>query len=613
MKNFMKKMREYYERELNIMQRFNAEFAAEFPAQAGRLGMDGGQRDDPHIERFIQATALSNARTAKLIDDNDQKMTEALLQVNYPHYLRPFPSTAILRIDMRRGVKSMTAPCLIAKGATLTARSSNASLCRFKTVYDVHLTPIAVAKVAFSSFCQVPPALPRPAEVNAMLSIDLECATPGMCFAQVEQDLRVFIDAEPSLCAHTRDALFMRAKVAYLEISGTWLVLKGVPLKPVGFAPNEALLPRSPLSHHAYLLLTEFFAYPEKFSFFDIDWAVLATHLQGDSRRVTLHLGLADLPADSHLAQSLSQLSSSNFVLGCTPVVNLFKRAGCPIDLTHTATDYALNVNGNLAEEYDIYSVDKVTTVEKSRRGHTFNEFRPYYSLRHGEQGSSSGRYYVVRRDALMAVTNPGHETRIALVNLEFDPLNAADASVSIDLTCTNRDMPVRLGCGDAASAISLDQATDALALRLLRRPTPQYRFNAEDHWRLIAHLSLSHCALSPDGLSLLKETLTMYDLPRSPVTQRQIAGIVGLAHQQTTAWMRDDGRSSLVQGLAVRVIVDEDAFAGTGLHLFASVLDHFFGLYVHCHCFTQLTVLSQSSGKELIRCNARSGALSLV
>ena len=66
----------------------------------------------------------------------------------------------------------------------MTARSSNASLCRFTTVYDVHLTPIAVAKVAFSSFCQVPPALPRPAEVNAMLSIDLECATPGMCFAQ---------------------------------------------------------------------------------------------------------------------------------------------------------------------------------------------------------------------------------------------------------------------------------------------------------------------------------------------------------------------------------------------------------------------------------------------
>lgn len=613
MKNFMKKMREYYERELTIMQRFNEEFAAEFPAQAGQLGMEGGQCSDPHIERFIQATALSNARTAKLIDDNDQKMTEALLQVNYPHYLRPFPSTAILQIGMRRGLKSMTAPRFVERGANLTARSSTATLCRFTTVYDVHLTPIVIPKVVFSSYYPVPPGLPQPVDVNAMLSIELECVAPAMGFAQLEHDLRVFIDGEPSLCAHTRDALFMRAKTAYLEIDGRWLVLARVPLKPVGFAPHEALLPRSPLSHHAYLLLTEFFAYPEKFSFFDIDWPALAPHLEGGRRSITLHLGLGDVPADSHLAKSLSQLSSCNFVLGCTPVVNLFKRAACPIDLTHAAPDYELSVNGNLAEEYDIYSVDKVTTVERARRGHIFNEYRPYYSLRHGEQGGSSGRYYILRRDALMAVTNPGHETRIALVNLEFDPLTAANASVSIDLTCTNRDMPVRLGCGAAVGAISLDQATDALSLNLLRRPTPQYRFNAEDHWRLIAHLSLNHCALSPDGLSLLKETLTLYDLPRSQVTQRQIAGIVGLGHRQATTWMRDDGRSSLVQGLAVRVTVDEDAFAGTGLHLFASVLDHFFGLYVHCHCFTQLTVLSQASGKELIKCQARSGALSLI
>lgn len=69
MKNLFKKIRLYYERELGAMQRFNAEFAAEFPAQAGRLGMDGDNCDDPHIERFMQATALSNARTAKLIDD----------------------------------------------------------------------------------------------------------------------------------------------------------------------------------------------------------------------------------------------------------------------------------------------------------------------------------------------------------------------------------------------------------------------------------------------------------------------------------------------------------------------------------------------------------------
>jgi len=219
----------------------------------------------------------------------------------------------------------------------------------------------------------------------------------------------------------------------------------------------------------------------------------------------------------------------------------------------------------------------------------------------------------VVRRDELAALRHPGHATRIALVDLDLDPLDMADASVSIELTCTNRDLPSRLCYDTTGGDLKLEQATDGYPLRFLRRPTPQYRFNAQDHWRLIAHLSLSHCALSADGLHLLQETLTLYDLPQSSVSQRQIAGIVALEQRETSLWLRDDGHSALVRGLAVRVTLDEDAFAGTGIDLFVSVLDHFFGLYVHCQSFTQLTVFSQASGKELIRCHPRNGARKLV
>ena len=614
MKKLFKAIRLYYERELTTMQGFNAEFAAEFPAQASQLGMEGGQRDDPHIERFIQATALSNARIAKLIDDNDHKVTEALLQVNYPHYLQPFPSTAIVRVDMRAGLETMTAPGLIARGATLVAHAPNAPLCRFRTVYDVPLTPLVLARVAFQSCFDLPPTVPRPAAVTALLSIDIASKAANLGLAQVQLDrLRIFIDAEPSLCATTRDVLFMHAKAAWLDIDGTCLALKTVPLKAVGFSPDEAVLPRSGLAHPAYLLLTEYFVHPEKFNFFDIDWTALAPHLPATCSRVTLHLGIAGVAADTHVARALSQLSSDNFVLGCTPVVNLFRHAACPIDLTHTAPDYQLIADGAGADGYDIYSVDKVTTVEKSRHGQTLTEFRPYYALRHGEAGGRSGRYYVVRRDELAALHHPGHATRIALVDLNLDPVAAADASVSIALTCTNRDSPSRLGVGAAAGDLKLEQATDCHPLRFLRRPTPQYRFNAHDHWRLIAHLSLSHSALSPDGLILLKETLTLYDLPQSAVSQRQIAGIHALEQHKATIWMRDDRHSCLVHGLAVHITLDEDAYAGTGIALFIAVLDHFFGLYVHCQSYTQLKVFSQANGKELMLCPPRSGARNLV
>ena len=60
-------------------------------------------------------------------------------------------------------------------------------------------------------------------------------------------------------------------------------------------------------------------------------------------------------------------------------------------------------------------------------------------------------------------------------------------------------------------------------------------------------------------------------------------------------------------------VTLDEAAFIGIGVHGFAQILDHLFGLNVHLNSYTQLVVVSHASGKELLRCPPRSGALALA
>jgi type VI secretion system protein ImpG len=67
------------------------------------------------------------------------------------------------------------------------------------------------------------------------------------------------------------------------------------------------------------------------------------------------------------------------------------------------------------------------------------------------------------------------------------------------------------------------------------------------------------------------------------------------------------------VRGTEVRLVVDEENFVGTGLSLFAAVLDRFFGLYVHINSFTQLTVISSRSKQALFKCLPRNGATALV
>ncbi|MDR1662390.1 MAG: type VI secretion system baseplate subunit TssF, partial [Azoarcus sp.] len=42
----------YYERELGYLRELSGEFARRYPKVASRLALEGGQSEDPHIERL---------------------------------------------------------------------------------------------------------------------------------------------------------------------------------------------------------------------------------------------------------------------------------------------------------------------------------------------------------------------------------------------------------------------------------------------------------------------------------------------------------------------------------------------------------------------------------
>ena len=106
---------------------------------------------------------------------------------------------------------------------------------------------------------------------------------------------------------------------------------------------------------------------------------------------------------------------------------------------------------------------------------------------------------------------------------------------------------------------------------------------------------------------------LRLYGRPGNAVSQRQIDGLIGLSHRPATKLVRQEQGSATLRGTEVTVILDEEAFAGTGLHMFAQLLDHLFGLHVHLNSYTQLVLVSSINGKELLRCLPRNGALSLA
>jgi type VI secretion system protein ImpG len=610
----MDELLQFYERELGTLHAHNQAFARRYPAIAGALGILGGDMGDPHVARMLQAFAMFNARTAKRLAHGFGAFSETLLEVNFPHYLRPFPACAIARID--NDLATVTELAMIPRGTLMHAAEHQGVTSKFTTVYDVAVAPLHLSDVRFQSIVAAPPALRLTPDLGAAISITLEAtgATATLDGLPLSM-LRLFLDGEPAFCATLRDSLFLRTRRACVEVDGAWQALDAVPLHPVGFAVEDALVPVRAASHPAYRLLGEWFAFPDKFNFVDLDLAVLRPLLPPSCRRCTVHLLLAEVQADAAIARILRPLSARHLVTGCTPVVNLFRQAANPIRLTHTSAEHVLLPSVRQAHCYDIHSVDSVQVLGETAQGATLDTFHPFYSMRHGEAGGRQGRYWVTRRDEDMALSNPGYDMRIAFVDGAMQPLHDATQTVSIMLTCSNRDLPSRLVFGNAAGDLRHDGVASALPVRLLRKPSAACRFPAgvASHWRLIAQLSLNHQSLSEQGLPLFKQILELYNLPGSASAARQIAGMTGLRQRAASTWLQDEAGGSLVFGIDVLLSVDEEAFVGSGLHAFAQVIERFLGLYVHLGSFTRLIVLSQKTGKELLCCLPRNGNQTLV
>ena len=614
----MEQLLPYYESELGYLRRNLRDFAERYPKIAGRLLISGEVCEDPHVERMIESFALLNARIAKRLDDDYPQFTEALFEVLYPHYLRPFPSCSIAHFDCSGVAKQQTGASVIARGTALNTRPVRGSACTFRTVYPVTVAPLTLSRASFAAIIAAPDAVRAPPGASSSLSLsftsDAEQAGAGQLGVPT---LRLFIDGEPSFCAALRDALFMRGLAAWAEAdhNGRWVALPTLPIRAAGFDDDDALIDFPARSHAAYRLLTEYFCFPEKFNFFDVDLAALAAVLPPGARTITLHLALGGVRADSNTARMLGTLSTHNVLLGCTPVINLFRQRGEPIRLTHTTASYPVLADARRAFAYEVVSIDSVHLVRQTPQGETIVQFRPFYSLRHAQTPEQNGHYWAMRRDDTLMDRSPGFEAQISIVDIDFDPADVETDTLNLELTCSNRDLPALLPYGQRGGDLFLEGGSSARVISFLRKPSLSYRFERghNAHWRLISHLALNHLSLAAGGVEALREMLALYDLPRSASSQRQIGGIAGIEQRPASAWLSGNPFTCLVRGVDVRLSIDEEAFVGSGIHAFAHILERFLALYVHANSFTKLVVISNKSGEDLLTCSPRSGDLSLL
>jgi type VI secretion system protein ImpG len=594
----------YYERELDAIKRLAAEFGDTHPRIAGRLRLTADAVDDPHVARLLEGVAFLAARVHHRLDDEFPELTDALLGLLYPHYLSPMPSCMVVKFDCQ---PDMMSPARLPAGIAIDTEPVHGEELRYRTTAPVTLWPIDVENVRLSGQPIVAPANPFAAGATGVLRITLKCASPEATFAQLGVDrLRFFLRGPTNQALALYELLGAHAiSVAYADnaVDPAPVIVPGSAIEPVGFSPDEALLPWSARGFSGFRLLTEYFAFPEKFLFFDLARIDAKTMVSGGNRlEVFVYL-------DRSLAELERTVGQQSLALGCTPVVNLFPQRCEPVTLSHQSTEYRIVPDARRPRAAEIWSV---TRVRETLPDGSFRPWRPFHRLTEGdpEPGVPGGFYHVARRPGAPGV--PGTEVFLAPHDPDFDPDKPAEAVLSVDALCVNRDLPSELPFGGGHPRLRLVEGAAAIAsLSAVTAATPTLRppIRESGFWRLVSHLSLGHLSVTggPEGAAALKEVLRLYDLRDSAETRAAIESLIGIIAGPGTA--RAPGRAGgFCRGLDVTLEFDPRAWQAGGLYLLAAVLEHFLALHGTVNSFTRTRVTLRGRPGTAAAWPARSG-----
>ncbi|MCB2181946.1 MAG: type VI secretion system baseplate subunit TssF [Desulfobulbaceae bacterium] len=589
----------YYEQELSYVRQMGGEFARKYPKIAGRLLLENDKSSDPHTERLIEAFAFISGRIHKKIDDDFPDITESLFNVIYPHYNNPIPSVTIARFEpIMQNISE--AGYLIERGTKLYSKPVNGTPCQFTSCQPVHIWPVEVVEAGLED--------PKVLVKDAQQAIHLRLKTANnIPFSEIEwKGLRFFLHGQHQHVFHLYELLFNN--VCHVEYkagnsSGTSRSVAMTPsaISPVGFEDEEGILPFSKRSFPGYRLLFEYFCFPEKFLFFDLQGLDrLKDRKFGDTLDIWIYL--------DRMAKSNLVVNSDTFCLNASPAVNLFSKTAEPIRVEQRKTEYQVVPDLRKRESTEVYSVDRVTASSTATPGKQY-EYRPFYSMRHhlsGDESHSRRAYWHIQRRQSGKKGDNGTEVFLSFTDLDFKPTDPGVEIMLLHTTCTNRDLPSRLPFGAPTGDFDLEIAAPLVKVSCLMKPTPSRRpsLGGGLHWRLISHLSLNYLSIVQGGEEALREILRLYDFDNSPTTRQQISGISALKSRYVTRRM---GRS-FGRGVQVEIVFDEDKYVGTGLFLFSSILERFLGQYVSINSFSQLVARTIQKSEVLKEWPPRSG-----
>lgn len=603
----------HYNQELQHLREMGAEFALQFPKIASRLRMDGIEVGDPYVERLLEGFAFLAARVQLKLDAEFPRFTERLLEIVYPNYLAPTPSMMVAQLQPALGDAALAAGVQVPRGSELRSgpiRGTHTE-CRFRTAQALDMWPLEIAAVSyFTHAASLPTArVPEWRKYAGGLRIRLR-ATAGLDFTRLAlNDLRLFCSANDDVayrlhelvCGHAIGGLVM-------PVGGTAApqFLPADAVRAVGFDDEHALLPVTLTGFAGYRLLQEYFAFPQRFLFFDLVGLGDALRAVGGQEiEIVLLFG----KGDAGLQQMVDQQA---LALNCVPAINLFEQRCDRIQVTPRTHDFHVVVDRARPMDFEIIELTEVTGygqgLDSERR------FQPLYAAFHTEEVGHDAYYATQREPRLMSEKQKrdgprssyiGSEVFVTVVDAAEAPYPGSLQQLALRALCSNRDLPLLLAAADGP--LRLDITAPVEGVRILKGPSRPLSAMREGKlaWRFINQLSLNHLSLldtdAEQGAAALRQLLRLYVQEADSAQNRQIEGLRSIRTEGIVRRLPMGGPIAFGRGVRIDLEIDDLAFQGASPFLLACVLERYFARHVSMNGFTETHLRSPARGDILV------------
>jgi type VI secretion system protein ImpG len=614
----------YYNEELRHLREMGAEFAQQFPKIAARLGMEGLEVTDPYVERLLEGFAFLAGRIQLKLDAEFPRFTQRLLEIVYPQFLAPTPAMLIAQVHPELGDPGLAGGLKLARGSSMTSQAGKAggTACEFRTAHALTMWPLELTQLEyFTQAADLPmAAVPEWRKYRSGLRLRIR-TTAGLDFSQIQlQDLRLHCTGiddvayrlHELVCGQTLGVLVLPVKrpAAWHE------ALDGECIAPVGFEDDEALLPDTLQGLQGFRLLQEYFAFPQRFLFFDVCGVGEALRAHGGTE---IEIVFLFSRVDNALLQAVD---ASSLALHCVPAINLLEKRCDRIHVSPETAEFHVVPDRTKPMDYEVHSVLEVlgygTGVNSEWR------FLPFYNAFHTEDRSHKAYYALQREPRLMSQVQKrdgprtayiGTEIYLSVVDANEAPFPAELRQLGVRALVTNRDLPVLMPLGGVKGDLTLTQTAPVKLIQVIKGPSrPQSALREGSvAWKLIDQLSLNHLSLTDtnaeQGAAALRQILRLYAQSGDAGAQRQIDGLRSVQMKQVVRRLPMPGPITFGRGVEVKVEVDDLSFEGASAFLLGCVLERFIARHVSMNGFTQLRLHSIGRGDILNgrpRCGAR-------